>query len=138
MAPRTPAAGAPRPRQPRRRRRRVWDRDLPGWPSCPEWLDDEARRIWDRLVPLLRRMGTLTRADANLLARYCQTFMDWRRAVEFLNVYGTTYPCKSGTGVVKCFLPFPQVSIAQKLSTLLTKMERELGLTPAARVRMAG
>ncbi len=43
-----------------------------GTPDAPEWLDEEARAAWDRIVPLLEGMGVLTRIDGNALARYCR------------------------------------------------------------------
>jgi P27 family predicted phage terminase small subunit len=124
----------PNPETKRRKRQRP---EPPQHPRCPEWLSEGAQEVWKRTVGLMREMSLLTRADANVLARYCETFVQWRDAVKFLEKFGTTYPCKSGTGIVKCFMPFPQVSIAQKLSAQLTKLERELGLTPAARDKLA-
>ena len=126
-----PKSGDPgRKRKPRVRPER------PGHPRCPDWLDEEAKVVWARLVPLLQELYLLTRADANTLARYCQTYVRWKRAEQFIQQYGETYPVKSGNGIVKCFFNFPQVATAQKLSALLTKLERELGLTPAARAQM--
>jgi len=126
----TPPGAAPRKRKPRPRPER------PGHPRCPDWIDDEAKQVWARLEPLLRELYLLTRVDGNGLARYCQTFVRWKLAEQFIQQYGETYPVKSGNGVVKCFFNFPQVATAQKLSALLTKLERELGLTPSARAQM--
>ena len=121
------------PGKPRRRARP----ERPGRPACPGWIDPEAKEVWRRTVALMQEMGILTRADANILARYCQTYARWVRAEQFIQQRGEIYPVKSGNGVVKCFFNFPAVGTAQKLSALLTKMERELGLTPAARAGLA-
>src|SRR5579862_7191508 len=84
----------------------------------------------------MQEMGILTRADSYALARFCQLYARWVRAEKFIQKYGTSYPLKDGNGKVKCFAPFPEVAMAQKLSASLTKLERELGLTPAARARL--
>ncbi|MFN0132229.1 MAG: phage terminase small subunit P27 family [Phycisphaerales bacterium] len=108
----------------------------PGCPLCPPWLDAEAREVWERTAPHVGRMGRLTRADANVLARYCTTFVRWRKAEAFIAKHGEVYPVKSASGTIKCVFAWPQVAIAQKLSATLTRLERELGLTPAARESM--
>lgn len=88
------------------------------------------------MVPLLEEMNVLTRADTNALARYCQLFARWKKAEQFIQKYGESFPCKSGNGVVKCFLPFPQSGLSLKLSIALTRLEQEFGLTPSARSRI--
>jgi P27 family predicted phage terminase small subunit len=108
----------------------------PGRPACPDWLDDEAKQVWAQVIPLLEEMGVLTRADTNALARYCQLFARWKKAELFIQRFGESYPCKSGNGIVKCFLPFPQSGLSLKLSIALTRLEQEFGLTPSARSRI--
>jgi len=103
---------------------------------CPDWLDGDAKKVWAQVIPLLEEMGVMTSADSNALARYCQLFARWKRAEQFIQQYGETYPVKSGNGTVKCFFQWPQVTIAQKLSITLTKLEHEFGLTPAVRMRI--
>ena len=107
-----------------------------GTPDCPDGIEQEARVIFAQLVVPLKHMGAINPADGPALARYCQLWVRWQRAEQFLAQYGETYPVKSGTGVVKCFFPAPQVAIARNLAALLTKLEKELGLTPAARATM--
>lgn len=107
-----------------------------GAPRCPRWLDPEAKRLWRSIVPLLVQTGILTKVDGQALARYCQTWSRWRKAEQFIQQYGETYPMKDDAGRVKLFLPFPQVSIAGRLSQQLTRLEQELGLTPSARTRI--
>lgn len=103
---------------------------------CPDWLDADAKKVWAQITPILEEMGVMTSADSNALARYCQLFARWKRAEQFIQQYGETYPVKSGNGTVKCFFQWPQVTIAQKLAITLTKLEHEFGLTPAARSRI--
>jgi P27 family predicted phage terminase small subunit len=103
---------------------------------CPDWIDDDAKKVWAELVTILEAMGVLTSADAYSLTRYCQLLARWKRVEMFIQKYGETYTLTSAAGKVKCILPFPQVGIAQKLSMALTKLEQEFGLTPSARARI--
>jgi P27 family predicted phage terminase small subunit len=107
-----------------------------GAPDQPDWLDDEARKMWDHLLPMLDGMGVLTRVDGNALARYCRLWSRWRKAEEFIDGKGEMYPLKDDKGSVKCFMQWPQVAIAHKLATQLTRLEQEFGMTPSARSRI--
>lgn len=111
---------------------------VPSSIPCPDWLDADAKKVWAQVSSILEESGVMTSADGNALARYCQLFARWKRAEQFIQQYGETYPVKSGNGTVKCFFQWPQVTIAQKLAITLTKLEHEFGLTPAARARIAG
>ena len=105
-------------------------------PSCPAWLDKEAKVVWRYIVPQLEGLGLLSKADRNALTRYCQHYSRWMKAEMFLQQHGEIYPLKDEKGSVRCFLPWPQVSIAHKLGQSLTKLEQEFGLTPSARTRI--
>src|SRR5687768_3708732 len=51
-----------------------------GVPDCPDWLDDEAKAEWARVIPELREMGLLSRADRPALAAYCTAWSRWVQA----------------------------------------------------------
>lgn len=105
-------------------------------PACPKWLDREAKRQWRRLIPQLELMKVLARVDRNALARYCQMWSRWKRAEEFLQNYGDTFPMKTPDGTLIAFAAFPQVAMALKLGQSLAKLEQEFGMTPSARTRI--
>jgi len=107
-----------------------------GSPDQPDWLDDGAVQAWNYLVPLLSQMGVLTRIDGHALARYCRLWSRWRQAEDFLTKHGEMYPLKDDDGKPKCFQPWPQVAIANKLAQQLTRLEQEFGMTPSARSRI--
>lgn len=107
-----------------------------GTPHCPEWMSEEARRVWKRLVPQLRAMKVLTLVDADALAIYCHTYARWRDAEDFISKHGTVYPIRDDHGRVKCMLQFPQVSIARNLLLVLRAYQQEFGMSPAARARV--
>lgn len=117
-----------------RRKREVQGPD--GLPGKPKWLDDMGQKAWDFLVPLLQQMGVVTRIEANALSRYCHLWSRWREAESFIVKHGLMYPLKDEAGQLKCFQPWPQVSIANKLTQQLTRLEQEFGMTPSARSRL--
>ncbi len=112
-----------------------------GEPEAPDFLDADARAVWDRLVPRLAKIGLARTIDGLALGRYCSLFVLWRRAVDFVRANGSTYPVRgeaSGTapGRILYFREFPQASELRKLHMQLLAVEREFGLTPAARTRI--
>lgn len=108
-----------------------------GLPTLPEWLDEEAKAAWKRLVPQLAAIGCAASLDENALIRYCQLWSRWIKASQFLQKYGDTYPLNDSEGKLKCFQQHPQVSIVRNLSVVLSKLEAEFGLTPAARAGLS-
>lgn len=111
-------------------------RPPPAPPDPPDWLDEPAREVWAQLAPQLKASGLLTILDVHTLARYCQTWVRWRSVEEFIARHGSVYPIKDEKGRTRCLQQFPQVSIANKLSVQLTRMEAEFGMTPSARGRI--
>ena len=108
----------------------------PSMPVCPTWLDPVAKRQWAKLAPELNRMGVLAKIDGNLLARYCQTWSQWRKMIEWVQKHGETTPIKSEEGRVTGHKRNPQTEIAKGLSEMLTRLEPELGMTPSGRTRL--
>ncbi len=108
-----------------------------GRPTCPSWLDDYAKTAWKRLIPQLDRMGVLTKIDGHALTILCQTWARWRKAEEFIQQHGETYPVKDENGNVRYLKKFPQVSIAESCAKTLSRFMQEFGLTPSARTRLA-
>ena len=99
--------------------------------SCPDWLEPEAQREWERLAPALEAMGVLTTADLMAFAGYCQAYARWREAEEFISKHGAIF--KTPSGYVQ---QMPQVSIAQQNLRIMQSFCSEFGLTPATRSRI--
>jgi len=78
-------------------------------------------------------MGVLSKVERNALIRYCQTWSQWKRAHEFIQKHGESYPIKGEDGRLRYVQQFPQVAIANKAAILLLRLEQEFGLTPASR-----
>lgn len=96
----------------------------------------ESRKHWKRLAPMLAGMGVFTKAERQILERYCVYLVRWTEAERFLAQNGMVYPVKDGNGKVKCFQEFPQGAISRQLAVELRRIEQELGLTPSARTRL--
>jgi len=96
--------------------------------TCPTWLSKEAKRAWKELAPQLQEAGLLAIVDQNALARYCEIWVQWRKAMEFIDKNGQVYEGPGGTR------PWPQVQIAHKGAAELSRLEQSFGLTPSARV----
>ncbi len=102
-------------------------------PKPPSWLEKDAKACWKKILPRLKEMRVLRQIDENALARYCSTWVRWRRARMFLDKHGETYMLKDEKGNPKCVMPFPEVAVANKLATTLLRLEQEFGMTPASR-----
>ena len=100
-------------------------------PKCPAHLDDEARREWRRLVPILERMRVLTEADGIALANLCQQYATLIKAQRLLQKSGLLFKTKSGY-----IQQSPLVGIISAAVDQVNKLCREFGLTPAARTRI--
>jgi len=105
-------------------------------PDCPKWLDAEGRELWKNACELLSQMDVLTKVDGFALGRYCDAYVRWRKAAAFLQKYGDAYPLKDEQGNLRYMQPFPQVSIYANLSSLLSALEAQFGMTPSSRTRI--
>ena len=99
-------------------------------PECPDWLNEEAKAEWDRLVDKMVELGTLTEMDMAAFAGYCQSYARWKEAEEFIEKHGTIVKTPSGY-----WQQVPQVSIAQTNLKVMLKFCSEFGLTPSSRSR---
>ena len=100
-------------------------------PSCPKWLETEAKREWRRLAKALERIGVLTEIDMAAFAGYCQAYARWKAAEERISEVGTVFRTASGYPQ-----QVPYVSIAQQYLKLMHQFAEQFGLTPAARSRI--
>ena len=93
-----------------------------GLPEPPEYLDDYARQLFDRIV-IAMADGVYTACDTELLAAYCSACSVHKHAVEHILRNGTMIEDKLNPWIKE------QRQQAQVIATLGTR----LGLDPAAR-----
>lgn len=101
------------------------------WVSdAPDFLTDSARTTWDLLSAQLGIMGVLGGTDRNLLARYCTKWAEWLEVQAGIadGTHSLLTPDGDMTGAAMLSL---------KLGEQLTKLESQLGLTPAARASLS-
>jgi P27 family predicted phage terminase small subunit len=106
-------------------------------PDCPEWLSDPAKEVWFQVVPMLVELRVIAKSNAGPLARYCNAFVQWLKAAEFLDSSKTlVYAIKGKGGDTVAWAPWPQNALYEKYNRILSGLEDRFGLTPAARSRI--
>ncbi|AQU06097.1 phage terminase small subunit P27 family [Dehalococcoides mccartyi] len=106
-----------------------------GAPTCPSWLDTEAKREWKRIVPELAKLGVITMIDRAALAGYCVAYSRWRTAEEELGKGFTYEYYDSKTFQLKRTVK-PEVQIARNSLNQVKAFCSEFGLTPSSRSRL--
>lgn len=104
--------------------------------TCPKWLKGDARREWQRLVPMLKRQGVATTVDRAVLAGYCQSYARWKQAEEIIDRCGMVMEFQREDGSTY-MQQRPEVSIAQKSFQLMLQASARLGLDPASRSKVS-
>lgn len=107
-----------------------------GKPTCPSWLNADAKREFRRLVKVLADMGLIGNVDSNALARYASTWVRWRQAVQMIERGGEVVIYKDDAGKVKAVQPSAFNSIARGLAEQLDRLEQSFGMNPSARSRI--
>ena len=117
-------------------------------PKCPTWLHKDAKKEWKRIAPQLEKLGMLTQIDQAALAAYCESWAQYKEAIEFIHKNGTTYPLwerdesgdikrdAAGKPVLRYMQQWPQVSIANKALQNIKSLCVEFGMTPSSRGRI--
>lgn len=100
-------------------------------PERPDWLHPYAKEEWERVGPILERMGLLTQIDQAAFSGYCQAYARWREAEENLSKAKNGGVYKSGKN--KFQLPVPYVTMAQKNLVLMGTYLGKFGLSPSDR-----
>ena len=96
-------------------------------PEPPEWLTQEARAEWDRVVPEMQRLELLKVPDRAALAAYCETWARFVHAQMQIKIDGLTVEGSQGQPVKN-----PVVAIAETAGRELRAWCGEFGFTPSA------
>jgi len=99
-------------------------------PAMPKDLPEEAKAEWRRMVPELEEIGLLAKVDRGVLIRYCTAWADWVELQGLLAQSGKVLKGARGH-LVRNPLWFMKNDAEQTV----TDLGRQLGLTPAARLR---
>jgi P27 family predicted phage terminase small subunit len=111
-----------------------------GIPTCPDWLSQEGKEEWRRLIPQLKKARMLVAIDRAALAACCQAWAEFEIATKTLDKEGRIIdePIVRGgeqIGTIKKAHPAKkqQADALSRLKSLLI----EFGLTPASRSKAA-
>ena len=99
--------------------------------DCPDWLDADARKEWERVYQRLVNCRVMTPLDVAVLADYCQSYAQMVRAETNIQRYGDVI--KTPSGYVQ---QAPHVGIYNQASKRMKQAAAELGLTPSSRTRI--
>lgn len=101
----------------------------------PDHIEGESLLAWNRLAPMLHRMGVLTTADELALERLCEIYAGIMACDASLQVNGRTYWSESENGA-SLLKANPAAAQKASLENQLKTYLQEFGLTPAARSRV--
>lgn len=106
-------------------------------PTPPDWLDDEAIDEWFRVAAILVEAGLLTTLDLPQLEVYCVSYARWKQTEQDISELGGTvmeFQKKDGEPYYQIR---PEVSASKLYYKQMKTAADALGLTPAARAKVA-
>ena len=98
-------------------------------PDPPEFLGSYALEEWNRVAPMLEKLGLLSNIDTMALAAYCQCYERWRKAEAGIIADGGMTTVTEKGNVIQS----PHVSIANKAMMQMHKFLAQFGMSPASR-----
>jgi P27 family predicted phage terminase small subunit len=96
----------------------------------PRELGKQAKAEWRRIVPELEEMGLIATVDRSVLIRYCRAWEDWFDIDEKLRETGLLV-----RGQKNNLVRNPLWMMRTDAEATLSDLGKQLGLTPAARLR---
>lgn len=106
---------------------------------APDWLAEEARAEWARILPILAKRRILTEADLGTFENYCMamgTVREMEREIQKLGHVQKVYKLdKEGNSLLIGIRKNPAVSIQSDAMTRARLLAAELGCTPVSRSR---
>ncbi len=99
--------------------------------KAPNTLNDDGKKEWKRIVPILKRMRILTEADYLALGNLCWAFQTAAQAQRDLAKAGLLYKTQSGY-----IQPSPLMSIITQNMGIVNKLLAEFGMVPGSRSRL--
>jgi P27 family predicted phage terminase small subunit len=107
-----------------------------GAPPRPEWLNLEAARVWDELVPQLVALGYLAKIEWSPLANLCLAIADVRRYEERLQELRQDEDGEIVVTEKGYAMPHPYLALRRQAMEMVNKCSSELGLSPTSRTRV--
>lgn len=98
---------------------------------CPDWMSDDAKAYWEKIVPQLVADGTVDDRDWSALVTLCEAWGDFQDAARTLKTTPRYYTTPNGA---ECVHPAVRQK-ATAMKTLSSFMEK-FGLQPTTRQRL--
>jgi P27 family predicted phage terminase small subunit len=95
---------------------------------APDWLSEDARKVWDATRRKLKGIQLLDNLDTELLAVYCDAVANYRAASKFLKAVDEEGNPRATLDDVKS---------CQAWARIVFSSSDKLGLSPTARARLA-
>lgn len=95
---------------------------------APDWLSDEAKKVWARVRKQSAGLDILDNLDCEMLAIYCDAVVNYRLTAKKLVIEDDNGDMLSKEEAIK---------LAQSWARVVAAYSDKLGLSPAARARLA-
>lgn len=105
-------------------------------PPMPDDIPEAGQWKWMETVELMRQMGTLSIAYADLLRMYAETWAVYLESAQKVRKLGTAFVTVDPKTKKVTSKPNPFERVMRQSRQDLIRMEAELGLTPAAKSRL--
>lgn len=102
----------------------------------PEYLGEEGKREWNRVIPQLQSRGILNVTDRGSITAYC---LEWETYIEAkinLRKEGVYQPM-TNKGGSEYMAVNPNVQVANKALANFIRIATEFGFTPSSRTRIS-
>jgi P27 family predicted phage terminase small subunit len=107
-------------------------------PELPEYLTPDEKEVWLRTVELLRPLRILEKIDGAVLCAYCCSYVRWQKAEKEIRKESSK-SAKAGLvslGANGGYVINPLVNISRRCQADMVAYAAQLGMTPAARMRV--
>ena len=98
----------------------------------PEWLPDNARMMWQTILPELLAQNVLCITDLHNLEGFCMAYARWREAELAVDRHGILISTE--TSVIKN----PALTAVNEAKKQMVQFGALLGLDPSSRARLTG
>ncbi|MBW7452452.1 phage terminase small subunit P27 family [Paenibacillus sepulcri] len=100
--------------------------------KVPEWLNDEARKVWRKTIKDMEEFDVLDKVDEDVLGTYCDAVAKYQEANDLIDQHGYTEINAQGNRIVSA-----HVKLAQGYARIILAYSNKLGLNAEARARLA-
>lgn len=97
--------------------------------EAPEWLDNDAKKEWGRILPLIKELPVKD-LDKGLLATYCQTYSNYKNATIQLEKEGMVVETERGTKLSSYY------TVQRDSVNTMNSICPKLGLTVESRLKI--